>query len=63
MRYSSFSGSHHRTPSATLDLRPDVATQYRELQELREKVREAELAASLQLAFPPEDFAKFSELK
>jgi hypothetical protein len=46
IRYSSYGGTNHRTsPSAPTKLLCSLETEYRELQDLRERVRMAEAAA------------------
>ena len=46
IRYSSYGGTNYRTnPSAPIKLLCSLAIEYRELQDLRERVRMAEAAA------------------
>jgi hypothetical protein len=46
IRYSSYGGTNHRTPSSLAD---PLRAAYRELLELRERVRNAEAAAAIRL--------------
>jgi hypothetical protein len=56
IRYSSYSRTNYRTnPSAPTELLCSVATEYRELQDLREQVRKAEAAAAKYLGRTRED--------
>jgi hypothetical protein len=50
IRYSSYRGTNYRTnPSAPTDLPCSLAKEYRDLQDLRERVRVAEAAAAMRL--------------
>ena len=50
IRYSSYHGTNYRTkPSARTDLLRSLETEYRELQDLRQRVRKAEAAAAMRL--------------
>jgi hypothetical protein len=48
IRYSSYASTNYRTPSERTHLDP-LAAEYRELQELRERVKRAEAAAAQRL--------------
>src|SRR5215831_11398152 len=48
IRYSSYGSTNYRTPHERTSLDP-LAAEYRKLQELRERVREAEAAAAKRL--------------
>ena len=47
IRYSTYRGTNYQTdPSAPIELLGSIAKEYRELQDLREQVRQAEAAAA-----------------
>jgi hypothetical protein len=51
IRYSTYRGTIYQTdPSAPIELLGSIAKEYRELQDLREQVREAEAAAAKRLS-------------
>jgi hypothetical protein len=47
MRYSTYGSTNHRTPSPQIIYLDSLEAEYRELQELRERVGKAEAAAAL----------------
>jgi|SRR5450631_39660 hypothetical protein len=56
IRYSSYSGTNYRTnPTTPTELLCSLATEYRELQDLRERVRKAEAADRNAHAIPSQN--------